>query len=121
MLLKRKIDRSIAGGTRAVPDSLGHREDLTGLKNDFAVLELDDQFAFNAEEGLVGMGVMVPGEGVRHHAHADLMIVHRRYAPIVIGLRNLAADLQRIYWRLNAKLSSLPHATVVAGTAKRVQ
>ena len=97
-----------------MPDALRHGQELAGLKRDLAIGEFDNQIPIDSIESLVGIGMMVPGETVRHHAHADFMIVHGGDATIVIGLVNLAAELQGIDGAESEETGSGVHGQNVA-------
>src|SRR5690349_12277411 len=92
--LEGKIDRPLARRTRPVQGASGHSDELAGPDDQLTILELDDQLAIDAVEGLVGIGVPVPAKLLGHHAHSHLMIVH--FAEGHIAIRFGLTKLERV-------------------------
>jgi len=65
-----------AFGEGFVLDAFGNDVHLTGIEVDGAVAEIEAQMAFEDEEGLVGVFVMMPDEVALKFDELELVVVH---------------------------------------------
>ena len=55
--------------------------------------DVDEEFAFEDEEGFVGVRVTVPVEALGHDAHADDVVVDLGYGEVGVGFGGGGGDL----------------------------
>lgn len=93
---------------------------MARLHDNLATVELDDQFALDAEECLVRIWMLMPPILFGHHAHPDLMIVDAAKQLIAVLVGDAAAEGQRIN-RLMRLLCSCRHEIELARRLLREQ
>lgn len=93
---KRQVDRSSPSRPRAMNDSSRNGEQVAFAKQDLAVFQLDNEFALNHEEDLVGLGMPMPFKAGGHHAQADFVVIGDRQPAVAISLGDGSAFIQGI-------------------------
>ena len=83
--LEGDADAACAEGTGAVVHAERDGEELAGVEFAGSGFEVDRETAFDDEEGLVGVGVVVPVVGLGHGGDADDVIVDGGDGVVVVA------------------------------------